>query len=118
MNRRPPTSTLFPYTTLFRSLPHRSLDHRPAVVRRELRARNHEGLAAPAAPTPPALAPLLALAGSGFAPPPGRPHRRVAAGRLVDAAGACHVAHGRPPAKPAPMPAVSPHGARPTAIQT
>src|SRR5256885_7987669 len=30
MIRRPPRSTLFPYTTLFRSVPHGNLDHRPA----------------------------------------------------------------------------------------
>src|SRR2546429_6716799 len=29
MIRRPPRSTLFPYTTLFRSLVHRRVEHRP-----------------------------------------------------------------------------------------
>src|SRR3989454_12403030 len=34
MIRRPPRSTLFPYTTLFRSLPRRRRRARPAAVRR------------------------------------------------------------------------------------
>src|SRR2546430_4476672 len=32
MIRRPPRSTLFPYTTLFRSLPHRLQQHRPRAA--------------------------------------------------------------------------------------
>src|SRR2546422_8292739 len=42
MIRRPPRSTLFPYTTLFRSVP-----HRPGRPRhRSLRTRDHAGFAA------------------------------------------------------------------------
>src|SRR5689334_24568047 len=40
MIRRPPTSTLFPYTTLFRSPPGR-LRGQPALPRRLDRARDH-----------------------------------------------------------------------------
>src|SRR5258708_18481716 len=35
MIRRPPRSTLFPYTTLFRSLPHGEIREDPAVFRDE-----------------------------------------------------------------------------------
>src|SRR2546430_4989631 len=40
MIRRPPRSTLFPYTTLFRSLPRRAGDQPPAQLR-QLLARTH-----------------------------------------------------------------------------
>src|SRR2546421_2074794 len=40
MIRRPPRSTLFPYTTLFRSLPH---DHRANGIRRAWQQRLEEG---------------------------------------------------------------------------
>src|SRR3989442_7449830 len=63
MIRRPPRSTLFPYTTLFRSLHVRGLGPRPAGrpapdgrLRRRLRAgegddRDHEEMASPACVT-------------------------------------------------------------------
>src|SRR5437899_9303697 len=35
----PPTSTLFPYTTLFRSFIHREKAHRRAILRRHIRNR-------------------------------------------------------------------------------
>src|SRR6266702_7389487 len=45
MIRRPPRSTLFPYTTLFRSGPRHALQRRPegseARVRRDLRSEEH-----------------------------------------------------------------------------
>src|SRR5256885_3685420 len=44
MIRRPPRSTLFPYTTLFRSLAaDRALHHRPGPVRRPAAARGRAG---------------------------------------------------------------------------
>src|SRR3712207_8714244 len=39
MIRRPPRSTLFPYTTLFRSAPGDHLEHRPEALVRALRAQ-------------------------------------------------------------------------------
>src|SRR2546430_4049319 len=42
MIRRPPRSTLFPYTTLFRSLPARLLLFHPGERALELEARVHE----------------------------------------------------------------------------
>src|SRR5256885_7763346 len=44
MIRRPPRSTLFPYTTLFRSLAQRGLDHLRHGVQRQIVGRRAEGL--------------------------------------------------------------------------
>src|SRR5256885_9854516 len=41
MIRRPPRSTLFPYTTLFRSAPLRGALQRPPHIRRGREARSH-----------------------------------------------------------------------------
>src|SRR3712207_7689201 len=45
MIRRPPRSTLFPYTTLFRSAGHRSPAHAPAGPRRRADAPDQRDLA-------------------------------------------------------------------------
>src|SRR2546426_7964485 len=44
MIRRPPRSTLFPYTTLFRSQEHRVHEHRRAQIRRCLPERIERGV--------------------------------------------------------------------------
>src|SRR2546430_10313185 len=65
MIRRPPRSTLFPYTTLFRSPP-------PARAA----AADRAGPAAPGATTPAAAADAGTAAGSAFGPEPAPDHHR------------------------------------------
>src|SRR3989449_6580132 len=89
MIRRPPRSTLFPYTTLFRSREHR-VRHAGAVLGRHLHGgidgdarrrgarRDDEGEAgspAPRARAPPPIRPRADDAGAPRASPPGRETR-------------------------------------------